>query len=745
MFNYLSKFFLIFIIFTTHSLSETYDDIVIMGNKRISNDTIKVFSIIPDKKNINENEINIILKNLYETGFFNDVSVKIENNKLIISVIENPIIQTVFIEGVKSRVIRESLMDILTLKDRSSFNRSKLKLDESVIINFLKNKGYYFAALTTSTENLDNNSINLTHTIEIGQKAKISKISFLGDKKIKDSKLRDVIISEEHKFWKFISNKKFINEELINFDKQLLNNFYKNKGFFDVKINASFANYLGNNEFELIYNISSGKKYFFNNVKLSLPLDYDVSNFTKLNKIFLKLKGKNYSLNAIDKILQEIDNIVLNEQFESLTSEVNEELIDNLINLTFNISEADKFYIERINILGNNITRENVIRDSLYVDEGDSFNDLLHTKSINNIKSLNFFRDVKSEILAGTDDNQKIINISVEEKPTGEITAGAGMSTSGGTVAFAVNENNFLGRGIKLGTDVTLSEESLKGKISLNNPNYNGSNRSLNFILESSVNDRLKDFGYKSSKTGFSIGTGLEFYDDLFLVTGLSTYIENLETDATASASLVKQKGSFFDTFFNYTLDYDKRNQKFQTTDGFRSRFTQNLPLISENYSLTNTYNYKFFNTWLKENVATIGVYASATNSITNKDVKLSDRINLPSSKLRGFESGKIGPKDGADFIGGNYATAITVATTLPQILPSFQSLDFSIFLDVANVWGVDYSSTISDGSAIRSSFGIGVDYFTPIGPLNFSLTEVISKGSNDITESFRFNLGTTF
>ena len=387
MFNYLSKFFLIFIIFTTHSLSETYDDIVIMGNKRISNDTIKVFSIIPDKKNINENEINIILKNLYETGFFNDVSVKIENNKLIISVIENPIIQTVFIEGVKSRVIRESLMDILTLKDRSSFNRSKLKLDESVIINFLKNKGYYFAALTTSTENLDNNSINLTHTIEIGQKAKISKISFLGDKKIKDSKLRDVIISEEHKFWKFISNKKFINEELINFDKQLLNNFYKNKGFFDVKINASFANYLGNNEFELIYNISSGKKYFFNNVKLSLPLDYDVSNFTKLNKIFLKLKGKNYSLNAIDKILQEIDNIVLNEQFESLTSEVNEELIDNLINLTFNISEADKFYIERINILGNNITRENVIRDSLYVDEGDSFNDLLHTKSINKLKS----------------------------------------------------------------------------------------------------------------------------------------------------------------------------------------------------------------------------------------------------------------------------------------------------------------------------------------------------------------------
>jgi outer membrane protein insertion porin family len=192
-------------------------------------------------------------------------------------------------------------------------------------------------------------------------------------------------------------------------------------------------------------------------------------------------------------------------------------------------------------------------------------------------------------------------------------------------------------------------------------------------------------------------------------------------------------------------LDYDLRNQKFQPTDGVRSRFTQNVPLISENYSLTNTYDLKFYNKWLNESVASYGFFASTTNSLTGKDVKLSDRLFLPTSKLRGFESGKVGPKDGADFIGGNYLVSFNAATTLPQVLPSLQNTNFSLFLDAANIWGVDYNSSVDDGSEVRSSIGLAIDYFSPIGPLNFSLSETISKGKNDITESFRFNLGTTF
>ena len=734
------SFFLIF-----SSYAKNYERIIINGNERISSETILVFSEISEDQSLNENSINNILKKLYKSGYFKDVSVKIENNNLIIDVLENPVIQTVYINGIKRKKTEESLYEILSLKNRSSYNSINVKKDENAILNYLKEQGFYFSKITSSYQDLGDNKIDLYYEIDLGDKAKISKISFVGDKIFKDSTLRSVILSEEYRFWKFISGKKYLNENLINYDKRLLNNFYKNKGFYNVAIESSFASYLGNDEFEILYNISSGKKYYFNEFNLNLPIDYEADNFNELNNIFRDLKGEKYSLNSIDKILKEIDKIVLNEQFEFLKSSVQEEIKDNLINLTFDIGESEKFYVEKINILGNNITREEVIRNNLLVDEGDAFNELLQAKTINNLKALNFFSKVDSEIIDATDLNRKIINITVEEKPTGEIMAGAGVGTSGGTVAFGVSENNYLGRGIEFSSDVSVSAESLKGLIAINNPNYKGSNRSLNVSLESTVTDRLKNFGYESNKTGFSVGSGFEFYENLYWNTGFSSYIEKLETDSTASASIKKQEGSYFDTFFNQTLSYDKRNQKFKTSDGYISRFTQNIPLISESYTLTNAYDYKIYNQWLDENVFSFGFFAKTTNSLKGKDVKLSDRLFLPSGKLRGFESGKVGPKDGADYIGGNYAASINLATTLPQIMPNFQNTNFSIFFDAANIWGIDYNSSLSDNSKIRSSVGIAVDFFTPIGPLNFSLSEPITKGSNDITESFRFNIGTTF
>ena len=743
------KFFLhliilsVFLTFSSHS--KNYENIIINGNERISNETILVFSKISEDKSLDENSINDVLKRLYKSGFFKDVSVKIENNNLTIDVMENPIIQTVFIEGIKRKKTEKNLYKALSLKNRSSFNSNLVKKDEAVILAFLKNQGYYFSDIITSTQSLGDNKINLIYKINLGNKAKISKISFIGDKKFKDSTLKGIILSEEYKFWKIISGKKYLNEDMINFDKRLMNNFYKNKGYYNIKIGSSFANYLGNSEFELIYNITSGNKFFFNNLILNLPIDYDLNNFKKLTTMLSKFKGESYSLNSIDKILKEIDKIVLNEQYEFLKSTVNEEINNDLINLTFNISESEKFYIEKINIFGNNVTQESVIRNQFFVDEGDAFNELLHKKTLNNLKGLNFFSKVEDQITNGSLQNKKIINISVEEKPTGEIMAGAGIGTSGGTVAFGVKENNFLGRGLDLSTDISISEETLKGIISLNDPNYKGSNKSLKFSLESRVTDNLKNYGYKSNKTGFSIGSGFEFYDNLYLNIGSSVFAEKLTTDTTASASLKKQKGSFFDTFLNYTFDYDLRDQKFQPTDGFRSRFTQNVPLISESYTLTNTYDLKFYNQWLNENVASYGIYASTTSSLSGKNIKLSDRLFLPSRRLRGFESGKIGPKDGTDFVGGNYALAFNAATTVPQILPSFQNTNFSIFFDAANVWGVDYFNGDDEGNEIRSSIGIAIDLFTPIGPLNFSFSEPITKGKNDITESFRFNLGTTF
>ena len=745
MFKIFINVFMIFFFLTLSLESKNYQNVLINGNERISNETVLLFSEIPADQSLDENSINIILKNLYKTGFFKDVNINFKNNDLIINLIENPIIQTVFIEGIKRKKTEESIYEILNLKNRSAFNDNLAKKDKILMLNYLKNLGFYFSTISSNIEDLGDNKVNVYYNINLGSKARVKKISFVGDKKFKDNKLRNIIVSEEYKIWKIVSGKKFLNEKMINLDERLLTNFYKNNGFFNVNINSSFADYLGDDKFELIYNISAGKKYFFNEINLKLPLDYNENDFVELNSLFAKLKGKAYSLDSINDILDKIDKIVLSEQYEFLKASVNEEVNGDLINFTFNIDESEKYYVEQINIIGNNITQENVIRNNLSVDEGDAFNELLHTKTINNLKSLNFFSNVESEITAGSSINQKIINISVDEKPTGEISAGAGVGTNGGTVGFGIKENNFLGRGIGFGSDLSFTKETVKGIISLNNPNYNGSNRSLNLSVQSIVTDRLANYGYKSNKTGFTMGSRFEYYDDLYLDNGFSVYSEKLSTSSKASTSIKKQEGSYFDTFFNYTLDYDKRNQKYQTTDGYRSKFTQKIPLINKSNTLTNEYDYKMYSEWWSENIASLSFYITSSNSMSGKDVKLSDRLFLPTNKLRGFEAGKFGPKDGLEFIGGNYASAFNLSTTLPQVLPSLQNIDISLYFDAANVWGVDYNSSLSNGGKIRSSAGVAVDFFTPIGPLNFSFSEVITKDTGDIVETFRFNLGTSF
>tara|TARA_B110000503_G_C7170195_1_gene423863 strand:+ start:998 stop:3277 length:2280 start_codon:yes stop_codon:yes gene_type:complete len=745
MFKYLFKIFVVLIFVQSPLKSEEFSDILIGGNKRISNQTILLFADVTNEDFLNEDDINLILKKIYQSGFFKDVFVKIENKNLIINVVENPIIQSVFVEGVKNKKTKDLLYESLSLKNRSSFNEFSAINDQSIISKILKEDGYYFSNVTVSRKELGNNMVDLYYNIDLGNKAKIAKIRFIGDKKFKDRTLESILVSEVYQFWKVLSGKKYLNENLIEFDRRLLENFYKNKGFFAVKINSSFANYLGDDSFELIYNISAGKKYFFNDFKLNLPLDYDPNNFNILTSVFNKLQGERYSISSIEKILKIIDKITLNEQYEFLESTVTEMTKDNLINLVFNFEESEKFYIEKINIYGNNVTEESVIRNNLLIDEGDGFNNLLHNKGINNIKSLNFFKEVNSNVVKGTLENQKIININLEEKPTGEIMAGAGVGTDGGTFAVGVTENNYLGKGIGLDTNLQLSKSGINGIFTVSNPNYNGLNRTLDLSIESSISDYLSTYGYKSNKTGFLFSTGYERYEDFRINTGLSTYYEKLSTDSTASSNMKKQKGSYFDTFFNYTLDYDQRNQKFQTSDGYRSRFTQNIPLISENYSLTNKYDFTVYQQWLNENIASLAVYLSSTNSIDGSNVKLSERLYLPSRKLRGFESGKIGPKDSGDYIGGNYAMAINASMTLPQIIPNMQNSDFIIFLDAANVWGVDYSDTLDNGSQIRSSLGLGVNFNTPLGPLSFTLAQPITKAKTDITETFRFNIGTTF
>ena len=735
----------ILFLFSTVSYANTIKNIIIKGNERISNETIKVFSSIKVGDEIDTDKINQIIKNLYDSDFFENISANYENQELVITVTESPIINKVVFKGIKSKTLKNSITKNILLKSRSSYNEYQLNIDRLEILKELKNLGYYYAKIEISKDIKENNSLDLIYNINIGDKAKIRKITFTGDKIFKDSKLKSIIISEEYKFWKIISGKKYLNENIISLDNRLLKNFYLNQGYLNININSSFAKSIDDESFELIFNINANERVFFNKLSLKLPDDFDKSNYAKINNLFNDFKGQPYSINIIEKILKKINNISIYEQYISTKASVEENVYDNKIDLKFVINETDPIYINKINIFGNNVTKESVIRNQLEIDEGDPYNDILFTRSINNIKNLNFFKEVKSDILENSENETKIINISVEEKPTGEIMAGAGVGTSGTTTTFGIKENNYLGNGLSLDTNLEISEETIKGKFSLRNPNYKNSDKAIQTNIQSFETDRLSDFGYKNTKTGISIGTDFEYYDDLILGLGFNSYYEDIETDSTASSQQQKLSGNYFDNFISLSLDYDKRNQKFQTSQGFRNYFSTDLPLISETNTLANTFISTNYYEYFNNNILKSSFYFKNANSITGENVKLSERLSLPSNRLRGFERGKVGPKDGNDFIGGNYIASLNFSSDVPKILENSQSTDLKIFLDIANVWGVDYDSSLETSDDIRSAFGIGLDFFTPVGPLNFTLSQHLSKGSNDVTESFRFNLGTSF
>ena len=739
-------FFLSFIVYLNFSIlfAENVKIIEVNGNERISSETIKVFSKVEIGNDLNENTLDNITKDLYSTNFFKNISIRFIDGKLSINVIENPLVQNLEINGVKNKDLNKAISDQLSIKEKNSYVEEIVANDQEKTSNFLKLSGYYFSTIEVSIRENNNNTVNLIYDINLGEKALVSKINFTGNKIYKKNILSRVIVTEENRFWKFLSRKKYLNENQINLDRRLLKNFYLNEGYYKVKITQSTANVIKDNNFMITYNIDAGEKYFFDKVKLITPSDYDRNNFQAIETELNNLKNTEYSYKKIENLLDKIDNIAATKQFEFINASFDEEILENKINIKFIIDETKKLYVNRINIVGNDITNENVIRNLLIVDEGDPLNEILNNKSKNKIKSSGLFSKVDFEIKDTNTDYKKDIQINVVEQPTGEITAGAGYGSSGQTISFGIRENNFGGNATKLNTSLLISEDTLKGGFTLNIPNYNYSDKALKFNLSRTDNDFFDTAGYKNTVSNFTIGTGFEYKQDLFFNPLVLLEFEDLETNLNASDTLKKQDGNYNNLKFDYNFLYDKRNQTFRPSEGFYSNFSQTIPVLSNSYSLYNKYDFKVYKKLSENMIGSISYHISAINSLDDEDVRVSERINLSSRKLRGFKKGKVGPKDKNDYIGGNYATAMTASTTLPDFLPDLDSIDFSLFLDAGNVWGVDYNSDL-DNSKIRSSTGLSIDWLTPIGPLNFIFSQPITKSSTDVEETFRFDIGTTF
>jgi len=404
--KYITIFIFLFLKFNSVN-AEIVKSISVTGNERITDETVIVFTNINVGDDLKFNNLNEIIEKLYETDFFKDVSVILKDNVLKIDVIENNLVQSVIIKGVKNKNLKQDLLDKLTTTEKKSYVEEKSNLDTLKLSNFLKMSGYYFSNVDLEIKQNNNKTVDLIYNITLNDRAVVKKINFSGNKIFKSRLLSSVIITEENKFWKFLSRKKYLNENQIQLDQRLLKNFYLNEGYYDVRVSQTSVNVIQNNEFNLTYNIDAGKKFFFNNLKLTIPTDYNTENFKLIQLLLNEMKDKPYSSNRINNLLNEIDNIAITKQYEFINASFIENIIEgNKIDIEFVIDESQKLYVDRINIIGNDITNETVIRNLLIVDEGDPLNQILNNKSLNNIKSSGLFANVGYKIL-DTDDEYK--------------------------------------------------------------------------------------------------------------------------------------------------------------------------------------------------------------------------------------------------------------------------------------------------------------------------------------------------
>ena len=731
-------------LFFSNSYAEIIKKIIVDGNERVSEETIRVYGEIEINKDYKEKDLNKILNNLYSTDFFEDINISINQKTLNIIVKEYPVVNQLILKGEPKKGYKVEIKKLIKTKEKGSFIKANLSKDIEIIKKLYSSLGYNFAEVEVKSKKIDNSNIDLLIELNRGKKTKIATISFLGNNKIRSKRLGDIIASEEVKFWKFISRNTNLSENIVNLDKRLLLNYYKSIGFYDVKVNSNIAKINQDGKANLIYTIDEGNRYTINKISTNIDQVFDKKLFFPLNKVFKKYAGDYYSPFKIKKLLEEIDVLVENNNLQFVEHNVKEIIEKDSINIIFNIFEGEKKLVERINIIGNNTTNEEVIRGELIIDEGDPLTKLNLEKSIAEIKARGIFKEVTSEISDGSEENLKIININVEEMSTGEITAGAGVGSSGGTLAFGIRENNWLGEGKSLALDVQLNQESLGGFITYEDPNYNFLGNSIFYKVASEKNDKPNQ-GYENSVVSASIGTGFEQYRNVKVSLGLNAAYDDLKTLSSASAALKKQSGTFTEFSGNYGFAFDQRDRAFMPTSGSFISFSQTLPIYADKNFIANTFNSNFYKS-INENVlGSSRFFITAINGLGDDDVRLNKRRSLSSKKLRGFERGKVGPVDGSDHIGGNYAAALNLEASLPNLLPDNTNADASMFLDFGNVWGVDYSNTLDDSNEIRSSAGLNVNWISPIGPVSFVFSQSILKADTDKTEAFSFNLGTTF
>lgn len=733
-----------------HTQETLVSSINVDGNKRISSDTIVSLSKVQVGSAYSPTQLNSALQSIKKSSYFKTVDISIFNNILNINVIENPTINSISFEG-NNTLSDINLNELIRSKQRQTLLISQVEKDTDKIATAYADTGRISAIVTPKVIELSDNRVDLVFEITEGRITEVEKITFTGNRVFSDLRLKGVIATKQAGiFRRFIKSDTFVKDKL-DYDIDLLRNFYINKGFIDFEVQSSVELTREKDAFLINYNIKEGQKYIFSEIKFDTSkLNIDEKSLDKINRI---KNGSKYDRRRVTKLIDEIDIYLAKNGFNffepvPVVSRNDENLT---MNVEIQINETRKVFVERIEVEGNSTTLDEVIRLQFDFVEGDPFNRRKVLEAVDKIRGLGFFSNVETSTRNGSAPEKIIIEVKLTEKPTGSLGIGAGYNSSDGTVAtFNVNERNFLGKGQTVKLDLSTSKIEKQTELGFEDPSFLGRNllAGISFGQTSTTPSSVPlstDKLYFEPKIGFPLSRDskltIEYsfdQEDVKLTTA-SNLVSPIIRDDVGK----KNKSALI---FIYSLD--KTNSVVTPTAGYDFRIIQELNGLGGDISFSKTnLNFRTYRTILRDDIILSSNLSSGV--IVGSDASLMNRFTLGGDRLKGFRNQGIGPYDSTydTHLGGKMYTSLSLEASFPIGIPEEYGIYGGIFLDTGSLWGLDNtdSGRIDDSSEIRSALGFSIFWESAIGPLRFNWSSPIKKETNDVTENFRFTIDTRF
>ncbi|WP_414716202.1 MULTISPECIES: outer membrane protein assembly factor BamA [unclassified Thalassospira] len=737
-----------------HAQSGIIRDIEVEGNNRIESATVNAYLTVAPGDSYDIQKINSSLKALFSTGLFADVSFSFNQGILRVNVVENPIINRIAFEG-NQRLDDETLGAELQLRPRVVYTRTKVQADVQRVLELYRRSGRFAATVEPKVIQLDQNRVDLAFEIDEGDATGIRKINFVGNKAFDDGELSDVIRTTESAWWKILTADDNYDPDRVTFDRELLRRFYLAAGYADFQVLSSVAELTPDrSDFFVTYTVSEGQRYQFGEINVVSQID-KIEPETLMPLIEIE-SGEWYNATLVDDAVDALADRVGDQgyAFIDIRPNVERNREAGTIDITFNIAEGPKVYVERINVVGNVRTLDEVVRREFRLVEGDAFSSSKMQRSRQRIENLNFFKSVDVKTLPGSSPDQTVIEVDVEEKSTGEFSIGAGYGTDNGAFGqLGIRERNLLGKGQDLRLNFTLGSTDQQVDLSFTEPYFLDREIAAGFDLYRREEDNQDESSYDEEQTGGRLRAGFRYNEELshsFRYTLESNSYSNIDA-ADASRLLLAEETDFVESVIGHTLTYDERDSTISPTEGYFARLSNDVAGLGgdESYLRTRVEGGYYYpldreHEWVLSTRGATGYIFGFDD-----DTRISQRFMVGGANLRGFEAAGVGPRDIAtgDALGAKMYYTGSVQMDFPLGTPDEFALTGRIFSDFGSSQDVDGArpGEIYDTGTLRSSVGVGVGWESPFGPIGVDISQAITKEDHDKEEMFRLNFGTRF